>query len=108
MKTEELMREIAIILKQQGVEKLILFGSFVSGNSTADSDIDLLAIKDIPENKIRDFRIQLKKALWLKLGQENRAFDIVVDSENRIRNRIAMGDLFYKEIYTQGKILYAE
>jgi uncharacterized protein len=107
MDSEKLLLEIASILKQNGVEKLILFGSFAWGNPTIDSDIDLLAIKNIPENKTRDFRIQLKKALWLKLGQQNRAFDILVDSENRILDRIAMGDLFYKDIYTKGKVLYA-
>jgi uncharacterized protein len=107
MDSEKLLLEIASILKQNGVEKLILFGSFAWGNPTIDSDIDLLAIKNIPENKTRDFRIQLKKALWLKLGQQNRAFDVLVDSENRILERIAMGDLFYKDIYTKGKVLYA-
>jgi predicted nucleotidyltransferase len=107
MENELLMNEIATILKQQGVEKLILFGSFAWGNPTNESDVDLLAIKNIPEEKTRDFRIRLKEALWLKLGQQNRAFDIVVDSESRIMNRIEMGDLFYKEIYTKGRVLYA-
>jgi predicted nucleotidyltransferase len=108
MPTDKLIAEIISILKLQGIEKLILFGSYASGNATSESDIDLLAIKDIPENKIRNFRIQLKKALWNKLGSENKEFDVLVDSEDRINQRIAMGDLFYSEIYNNGKVLYAK
>jgi predicted nucleotidyltransferase len=108
MPTDKLIAEIISILKLQGIEKLILFGSYASGNATSESDIDLLAIKDIPENKIRNFRIQLKKALWNKLASENMEFDVLVDSEDRIKQRIAMGDLFYSEIFNNGKVLYAK
>ncbi len=108
MPTEALIDEIVALLKLQGVEKLILFGSYAKGNPTLDSDIDLLAVKNIPENKTRDFRIQLKKILWEKMGSENKEFDILVDSEDRIKQRIAMGDLFYSEIYNKGKVLYAQ
>ena len=108
MPTDKLIAEIISILKLQGIEKLILFGSYASGNATSESDIDLLAIKDIPESKIRNFRIQLKKALWSKLASENKEFDVLVDSEERINQRIAMGDLFYSEIYNNGKVLYAK
>ena len=108
MLTNKLIAEIISILKLQGIEKLILFGSYASGNANPESDIDLLAIKNIPESKIRNFRIQLKKALWNKLASENKEFDILVDSEERIKQRIAMGDLFYKEIFNNGKVLYAK
>jgi predicted nucleotidyltransferase len=108
MPSDRLITEIISILKLQGIEKLILFGSYASGNPTPESDIDLLAIKDIPENKIRNFRIQLKKALWNKLASENMEFDVLVDSEDRIKQRIAMGDLFYSEIFNNGKVLYAK
>jgi uncharacterized protein len=72
-----------------------------------DSDIDLLVIKNIPKNETRDFRIKIKKALWMKLGRLNFSFDILVDNEQRIMERIDMGDLFYKEIYLNGKTIYA-
>lgn len=108
MPFDKLIIEIISILKLQGIEKLILFGSYANGNPTPDSDIDLLAIKNIPENKTRNFRIQMKKALWNKLASENKEFDILVDSEDRIKQRIAMGDLFYSEIFNNGKVLYAK
>jgi len=107
MNTENILIEIAATLSQYGIEKIILFGSYAYGTPNKDSDIDLLVIKNIPENEIRDFRIKLKKALWLKLGQLNLSYDILVDNEPRIQKRIDMGDLFYKEIYSKGLTIYA-
>jgi len=107
MTTDNILSEITATLKQYGIEKIILFGSYAYGTPNKDSDIDLLVIKNIPENETRDFRIKLKKALWLKLGKLNYSFDILVDNEQRIQKRIEMGDLFYKEIYSKGKIIYA-
>lgn len=107
MELDKILSEITAIIKQFGIEKIILFGSYAYGNPTEDSDIDLLVIKNIPESETRDFRLTLKKALWHKLGKFNYSFDIHVDNEKRIKERIILGDLFYKEIYTKGKIIYA-
>jgi uncharacterized protein len=104
---EQIIIGIKDTLKGEGIEKIILFGSYANGTPNKDSDIDLLVIKNIPTNETRDFRIKLKKALWLKLGKFNYSFDILVDNEQRIRERIEMGDLFYKEIYLNGKTIYA-
>ena len=107
MTQDSLMSEIIAVLNKFGIEKIILFGSYAYGTPNPDSDIDLLVIKDIPENETRDFRLKLKKALWLKLGKLNYSFDLLVDNEQRIQKRIDMGDLFYTEIYSKGKIIYA-
>lgn len=107
MTTENILAEITATFKQYGIDKIILFGSYAYGVPNKDSDIDLLVIKDIPESETRDLRIKLKKALWLKLGKLNYSFDILVDNEQRIQKRIEMGDLFYKEIYSKGKLIYA-
>ena len=94
-------------LKKASPEKIILFGSYAYGTPTADSDIDLLVVKNIKENEVRKYRLQLKKALWERLKPFNFPFDLIVDNESRIKQRIAMGDLFYKEIFTKGKVIYA-
>ena len=104
---DKILKEVTFILKQYGVEKIILFGSYAYGTPHEFSDIDLLVIKNIPANETRNFRITLKKALWVKLGKLDYSFDIIVDNEKRIQERINLGDLFYKEIYTKGKTIYA-
>ena len=105
---EKLLTEIKETLTSFDVDKIIFFGSYAYGVPNADSDLYLLVIKkDLPENETRDFRIKLKKALWLKIGKYNLPFDLIVDNEDRIKKRIKMGNLFYKEIYTKGKVIYA-
>ena len=103
----QIISTIEETLKNEGVEKVILFGSYAYGIPTDDSDIDILAIKNIPESETRDFRLRLKKILWAKFGRLNITFDILVDNEERIKKRISIGDLFYQEIYSKGRILYA-
>ena len=105
--TTKILAEIKKILITYEVEKIILFGSCAYGIPNNNSDIDLLVIKNVPENEIKDLRLKLKKALWLKIGKYNMPFDLLVDNEERIERRIEMGDLFYKEIYSKGKVIYA-
>lgn len=105
--SEKILTEITFILKQYGIEKIILFGSYAYGTPGKYSDIDLLVIKNLPENETRDFRIKIKKALWIGLGEQSYLLDILVDNEERILKRIEMGDLFYKEIYSRGRTIYA-
>jgi len=105
--SESVIESITRTLVKEGAEKVILFGSYAYGSPTKDSDIDILVIKDIPENETRNFRIKMKKALWNSLKNPQFSFDILVDNEQRIQKRISMGDLFYKEILLKGKVLYA-
>jgi len=104
---EKILAEIKKTLKPFGIEKIILFGSFAYGIPNENSDIDLLVIKNIPKNETRDLRLKLKKALWLEIGKYNIPFDLLVDNDERLKKRIEMGDHFYKEIYLQGKVIYA-
>ena len=88
-------------------EKIILFGSYGYGIPDSESDIDILFIKDIPEEEVRKFRLKIKKVLWEEFNAQDIYFDVVVDSEERVRRRIVLGDLFYEEIFTKGEIIYA-
>jgi predicted nucleotidyltransferase len=94
-------------IKQEKPEKIILFGSYAYGNPGNESDVDILVIKNIEENKIRDFRIKLKMLLWEIIIKENIPIDILVDNQERINQRINDGDMFYQEIMSKGNVLYA-
>jgi len=104
---DNILQKVVAIIKEYDVKKIVLFGSYSRGTQTAGSDIDLLIVKDLPENEIRPFRIEIKKALWNELGFLNTSFDVLVDNEDRIRRRIEFGDLFYQEIYNKGRVIYA-
>jgi predicted nucleotidyltransferase len=108
MNKDVLFKEIVNILRKNGVEKAFLFGSFAYGKPDGNSDIDLLAIKNVPEKEVRKLRIEIKKDLWIRLKGEKRSFDVIVDSEARMKKRIALGDKFYEEILSKGRILYEQ
>jgi predicted nucleotidyltransferase len=94
-------------VKQEKPEKIVLFGSYAYGNPDKESDIDLFVVKDLKKNELRDFRIQLKLKLWDLIKQWDIPVDIIVDNQERINQRIAEGDMFYKEIFSKGNIIYA-
>jgi predicted nucleotidyltransferase len=94
-------------LKKASPEKIILFGSYAYGQPNNESDIDLLIIKDIAPSELRDYRVALKLSLWNLIKNWNVPVDIIVDSQERINQRINEGDLFYKEILTKGDVIYA-
>ena len=94
-------------LKKAEPEKIILFGSYAYGEPNSNSDIDVFVVKDIDASLVRDYRIDLKLRLWEIIKKWNIPVDIIVDSQERINQRIKEGDQFYKEIFTKGSILYA-
>lgn len=94
-------------VKQENPEKIVLFGSYAYGNPDQESDIDLFIVKDLKTNELRDFRVKLKLKLWDIIKQWNIPVDIIVDNQERIDQRIADGDMFYKEIFSKGNIVYA-
>ncbi len=104
---EIILSEIKESLQSFGVDKIILFGSYAYGNPDDESDIDLLLIKDIPADNIRDFRLKVKLKLWDIIAKWNVPIDIIVDNQNRIQQRIKDGDMFYNEILIKGNTIYA-
>ena len=82
-------------------EKIILFGSFAYGKPTPDSDVDLLVIM---ESNLRPHArvIQISEVL------DPRPFpvDIIVRTPEEIEERLRIGDCFFREILSKGKVLY--
>ncbi len=107
MLSNDIKYKIVEALKGLNPEKIILFGSYAYGDPGKDSDIDLFVVKDIEKENVRSFRIKTKKILWQQFRNQNISFDVLVDSEDRINERIKIGDRFYEEIYNQGQVIYA-
>jgi len=82
-------------------EKIILFGSFAYGQPTPDSDVDLLVIMESnlrPQARV----IQISEIL------DPRPFpvDIIARTPAEIEERLRMGDVFFREILSKGKVVY--
>ena len=95
-----ILSEIASILASFGVEKIILFGSYAYGKPTADSDIDLLVVMNHKGSAVKqaaEIRSSLRTAFPI---------DVLVRSPRKIRERLKMGDPFFKTIVEKGEVLY--
>ena len=108
MVTESIIQQLVDRIKQFDPEKIILFGSYAYGTPNKDSDVDLFVIKNIDLKDIRETRIEIRRSLF-RIRYDNKIeVDLHVDNEDHINNRINIGDKFYEELTTKGKILYAK
>ncbi|MFP4019458.1 MAG: nucleotidyltransferase domain-containing protein [Bacteroidales bacterium] len=94
-------------LKKANPEKVILFGSYATGNPSSESDVDVLIIKNIQDKDKRNEKIRLKHLIREFVLKYGVSIDIHIDTPQNIQKRIEMGDYFYKEILEKGKVLYA-
>jgi predicted nucleotidyltransferase len=95
---QDVVRQIAEKFHPQ---KIILFGSYARGKPRPESDVDMLVIM---ETQLKETR----QALLIDKSLERDLFglDLLVRTPANLRERIALGDSFLKEIVTMGKVLY--
>ena len=81
-------------------ERVLLFGSHVRGTATPDSDVDLLIVLPFQGKSVRtsvNIRLKLRPPFPV---------DLLVRSPEQMRERLAMGDDFIREILQEGIVLY--
>ena|SRR5438034_884485 len=82
--------------------KVILFGSYVRGETHRDSDLDVLVVTDNAVSNVRTESARLRHALrGLRLGVEVLA--VREGDFNRLKDRIG---LIYREALRHGKVVY--
>jgi uncharacterized protein len=89
------------IVERFGPEKIILFGSHARGDSTADSDADLLIVMDVNGSK-RQQAVQIDLALE---GIPLPADILVVTPREIEQYRDCIGSII-REALREGRILY--
>ena len=100
--TEEALGEIVHrLVSALHPQKIILFGSYVYGTPSDDSDVDLLVILDTQARPV-DRYVSVSRLL------RPRPFplDLLVKTPAEIAQAVARGDDFIREIITQGRVLY--
>ena len=89
------------IAREFDPEKIILFGSYANGTSGPDSDVDLLVI-------ISHSGKNWRKASEIRSRVQSRfPLDLLVRDPEEMRQRVSMGDPFFREIATRGIVLHA-
>ena len=100
--TEEALQEIVHrLVTGLHPQKIMLFGSYVYGTPSADSDIDLLVIVDTRARPV-DRYVRVSRLL------QPRPFplDLLVKTPEEIAQALDRGDTFIGEIMAQGRVLY--
>ena len=108
MITDKVITEMVGRIKEFDPDKIILFGSYAYGNPTDESDVDLFVVKNLEPGKIRDMRIEMRRSISNIIWDNKIDVDLLLDNEEHINYRISIGDKFYDEIITNGKLLYAK
>ena len=85
-------------------EKIILFGSYAYGKPSADSDLDLLIVKQTAERFI-DRWTNVRKIV--SDPKRSIPFEPLVLTPRELEERLAIGDQFIEEIIRKGEVLYA-
>ncbi len=80
-------------------DKVILFGSHAYGTPHQDSDVDILVVMTT--------RNQIDQAVRISLAVDPPfPLDFLVRTPKRLRQRLAEGDSFLREVVLKGKVLY--
>ena len=99
------MRAIRAVAKQIAdkfhPDKIILFGSYAYGKPRPESDVDLLVIMET-SLRLRQQRLEISRAL----SPRPFPMDVIIHTPQQVQERLAMGDLFLREITTRGKVIY--
>ncbi|MCS7178990.1 MAG: nucleotidyltransferase domain-containing protein [Anaerolineae bacterium] len=98
------VRQITDLLaRSYGPDKVVLFGSSVSGSMDEESDVDLLIIKDTPlpfHRRGGEVRALLRP-LRLSLPM-----DIIVLTPQELDAQLRRGNIFLETILREGEVLF--
>ncbi|HET6560100.1 MAG TPA: nucleotidyltransferase domain-containing protein [Prolixibacteraceae bacterium] len=105
----EIISEITEIFKQQGVERVILFGSYAYGNPSSESDIDLMVVvpqDSIPSSHREKMDLYLYYNQFIKNYRKIIPIDLIVYTKATYQKFVEMNSMFSKEIINEGLVLY--
>jgi uncharacterized protein len=97
---EEALNGLLQALRPYQPQRIILFGSTARGEADADSDLDVLVIKDTPEPFVK--RLELMAELC-PLGVHA---DILVYTPSELKCMIEDGNPFILRALEEGRVIY--
>ena len=92
------------LISEYHPERILLFGSFASGEAGETSDIDLLIVKESQESP---YRRAVRVRRLLRDPKRRTPIDLLVVTPQELAQRLEIGDQFVQEILSKGKVLYA-
>ena len=96
-------------LKQGNPDKIILFGSYATGQATEDSDIDIMVVSNdniIPSSYSEKSKVYLKFARLISDIRKSFPVDLIVHTRAMHQKFIETRSMFAQELQQKGKVLY--
>jgi len=97
---KEIEEKVRPIIEKYRPDKIILFGSYASGNPTPASDVDLLIIMNTNRSTL-DLAAEVSSSI-----KHTFPMDILVRTPQEIAKRLQLGDFFIRDIMETGRVLY--
>ena len=105
LKTTATVQDIADVVTQIverfHPQQVVLFGSYAYGTPTPDSDVDLLVVMETPLPNVEQ-AVEIRQAVDFPFP-----VDLLVRTPHHIAERVALGDVFLREVLAKGVALYA-
>ena len=99
---EKVQAVVQQLIKAARPKKIILFGSYVRGEVTHDSDLDVLVVTSDDIKNTGEESVRLRSVL----DDINMPMDILVVTESRFQELGDKPGLIYKEARTSGRLVY--
>ena len=100
---EKINEVINRIVKNINPEKIILFGSYASGNPSEESDLDILIVKEMRMPRYKRSREVKKHLRGMKIP-----IDVIVYTKKEIKKWKNTETAFINQAIKQGKVLYGQ
>jgi predicted nucleotidyltransferase len=100
IKFEEIKSLNDQIVREFQPDRVILFGSYASGQPSNDSDVDLLVILPFKGKPIRK-ALEIRNKINPKLP-----VDLLVITPEQLKDRFSKNDWFVRDILEKGLVLY--
>ncbi len=94
---DDVVRQIA---ERFDPERIVLFGSYATGEARPDSDVDVLVVMDTPLRETEQ-AVRICQALDYHFG-----LDLIVKTPATLERRLALGDQFLRDVIAGGKIVH--
>ena len=104
-----LINEITETLKEGGVEKVILFGSYAKGTAGEESDLDIIVVTSddfFPSSNREKVELHHKYNNLIRNFRKQVPIDMIVYTRLMYNNVMESGSMFARELRLTGKTLY--
>ncbi len=109
MVDNQVIGEITRLLKEEGAQKVILFGSYASGKAEEESDLDLLVVTPgdfIPASNREKMDLHHRFNSRIKFYRSLIPIDLLVYTRAMFNMAMVSPNLFFREIQNKGVVLY--